>query len=110
MKTKTIAQLEAEIARLSAEKICIETNEGTFGAEECGRAVGTGDPAYGTYRVMVLVAPTADDHPAWRRGPVHVGPPKNVAPGYARRLNTELLAERRQHLADLRRELAALRK
>ncbi len=89
MKTATTLEIEA----LRCVEYLTETNEGTFGAHDCRRAVGSGDPAFGTYRVYESVSGTVR----------HTGCGKDRAPGYARRLNRDALAADRRRLAELLR-------
>ena len=80
----TTEQILAEIRTLTADQI-VETNSGTFSATECQRAVGTGDPRFGEYRVFERL-----DGTRYTTG----CDPKN-APGYARKFSSNRAVSRR---------------
>lgn len=94
--TRIKTNITAEIKRLSAD-LLIETNEGTFSADECCRAVGSGDPVHGNYRIYETLAGN-------RR--IEGCDPKD-APGYARRFKHQSAAQRR---AEVKRLTALLAK
>jgi hypothetical protein len=95
--TKQQAELiRAEIATLAETRFLTATNEGTFGADEACRKVGSGDPAFATRRVYLTPA-----------GQEHVtGPDEGRAPGRMRRMDCSPLAAARARLAALRSDLA----
>ena len=97
--TKIKANIAAEIKRLSAD-LLIETNAGTFSADECCRAVGSGDPAHGNYRIYETLAGN-------RR---IVGCDPKDAPGYARRFTHQSPAQRRNEVKRLTALLAKVDK
>lgn len=96
MKTATKDSIQAEINALLRVEHMIETNDGTYGASEACRKVGSGDPAFATRRVYETVGGS-------RRS---TGPDEADAPGYMRKINAEDMKADRKRLADLR---AALR-
>jgi hypothetical protein len=96
----TIEDCLAAIRTLEATEVHVETNQGTYGAAEACRKVGTGDPAHGNREVYETVGGT-------RRA---TGPDEDRAPGRMRRINAETLADYRKQLAAWRRALAAARK
>ncbi len=83
-------------------EVLIETNEGTFGAEEAMRKIGTGDPTFCTYRTYIRVGDG-------RQRTEGLDPAK--APGRARPLGWRQLRSLRSQLraleAAMREELAA---
>ena len=84
MKTNmTREQMIAEVAKISEDKL-IETNSGTFSAHDCMRAVGTGDPTFGEYRIFERLDGTV----------YTVGCDPNKAPGYSRRFGGDSAARR----------------
>lgn len=83
------------VEELADAEVLIETNEGTFGAEECCRVTGTGDSKFGNYSVYEQVG-------GGRR--VEGCDPAN-APGYPRKMNTDELKDQQKILKALRAEL-----
>jgi len=81
---------------LAAVEILVETNEGTYGPAEAGRAIGSGDPRHANYRIYETVGGT--------RRVEGCDPAK--APGRGRRMNGDELRTRRAELAKLREALA----
>lgn len=53
--SKSRTEIQAEINTLSSVEYLIETNDGTYGATEACRKVGSGDPMYATRRVYETV-------------------------------------------------------
>lgn len=95
--TDTIESLREEIRDLERVEHMIETNSGTFGAQEACRKVGTGDPMFATRNVYETVAGVRRE----------TGPDADDAPGYMRSINRAALSDGRKLLADLRRQLRA---
>ena len=92
----TREQMSAELKRISADKL-IATNSGTFSASDCMRAVGTGDPTFGEYRIFERID-----------GSVYtVGCDPNKAPGYSRRFGGDSSACRRAKMKALTAALKA---
>lgn len=89
----TISNIQTQIEELANREILVETNDGTYGAQEACRCVGTGDPAFATYRVYQRVGGGK---------PRIVGCDRERAPGYARHFRDELVAAQRE-LAKLRK-------
>lgn len=85
----------AEIEAVQKIEHHVETNEGTYGAVEACRKVGSGDPAFANRQVYETVA-------GERRA---TGPDEEDAPGRMRQLNRDSLAADRRRVADLRAEL-----
>jgi len=83
-----------ELARLEC---AVETNDGTFGAEECCRKTGSGDSAFGKYTIYERVGDGT------RRV---VGCDPANAPGYARVFAAEINAQRAR-LSALREQIRA---
>lgn len=67
------------------EEFIVETNSGTFSAQDAVRTVGTGDPQHAEYRIYERVGDGRQ-----RRE----GRDPHRAPGYARRFSRELTAAR----------------
>jgi hypothetical protein len=97
MKNATRQDLEQEAAALAAVEVLIETNAGTFGAAECCRKRGCGDPVFGEYQIYESVA-----------GDRHVVGDPDDAPGYARRCGRQELGEKRRQLAELRKQISRM--
>ena len=97
--TSTKSDLARQADELSKLECAVETNEGTFGASECCRAVGTGDPTFGNYTIYERVG-DGD-----RRV---VGCNPDQAPGYPR-IFRDSINERRADLAKIRQQLRAVR-
>lgn len=95
MTTRTKTEVQKEINALSGVEYLVETNEGTFGAQEAAKAVGTGDPAYTVRKVFVTVGGST----------YSTGPTEEKAPGRIRKLNQTALAADRKRLANLQNEL-----
>lgn len=95
MRTKETIQ--KEINELLAVEVCVETNDGTYGAAEACRCVGTGDPAFATRNVYETVGGKTR----------YTGPREDRAPGRMRAGGRAVLADYRRQLADLRAELKA---
>lgn len=95
---KTRNELLAEIKSVAAEEIAVETNEGTFGATECCRKTGCGDPKFGNYTIYECVG---------TRERRVVGCDPDEAPGRARKLDRDDMAARRRHLSELQAQLRA---
>ena len=87
-------EIREAIARMLDDEYVVETNEGTFGAAECCRKTGCGDPRYGNYTIYERLD--------GQRRVVGCEPKK--APGYARKFRDGIAAARKS-LAGLRREL-----
>lgn len=96
--TTTKNDLQKEIAALAATEIAVETNEGTYGAAEACRAIGTGDPRHANYTIWERVGDG-------KRRVQGCDPQR--APGRARRIGFTDLAESRKRLAALRRQANA---
>lgn len=96
--TETKTDLQKEIAALAAREIAVETNEGTYGASEACRAIGTGDPKFADYTIWERVGDG-------KRRVQGCDPQR--APGRARKLGLDDMAESRRRLADLRSQLRA---
>lgn len=90
----TIAACNEKIAGLIAQlkqEVAIETNEGTYGAEEACRKTGSGDPAHNNYTIFESL-----------NGSRRVrGCDPDKAPGYPRKLSVKSAAERRKEIARL---------
>lgn len=43
-------KLEAKIKRIDAQWVMVDTNDGTYGAIEAQRLIGTGDPKFATWK------------------------------------------------------------
>jgi len=95
----TRQELEQQAAELAASTIMVETNDGTFGAQEAIAKTRVGEPRYNVYRIFARVG---DGHLS------HEGPSPDKAPGYPRRYNGEELARRRSELKSLRAQIAAM--
>lgn len=89
--------LKEEIEKLLNTEVLVESNEGTFGAEECCRKVGCGNPAFGNRRVYKTLS---------GRGRV-TGPALKDAPGRMRRMGQDELERLREQVKDLRALAAA---
>jgi hypothetical protein len=89
---RIINGIERRIAELSADML-VETNEGTYGAAEAARKVGTGDPAHADYRVY--------ESPDGTRRVAGCDPAR--APGRARRLRADSAVARRAEVVRLRK-------
>ena len=87
--------LSGRIKTLEASWVLVETNDGTYGADEAYRCVGSGDPRYADYRIYVQVGSGT------RR---REGCDPKVAPGRPRKFATALTTAY-ELLAELRREL-----
>lgn len=87
--------IRKQAEELVASWVLVETNEGTYGATECRRAVGCGDPQFGNYHIYARVGDGR------RR---HEGCDKASAPGYARHFSREFSA-RQAELVALRKKL-----
>jgi hypothetical protein len=85
----------AKIALLTRLEVEVETNAGTYSAQDAVRAIGTADPAFADYHVYESVGGA-------RRV---VGCDPAIAPGRARRINARELAAKRQELARVRRQV-----
>lgn len=67
------------VRQIETEDIVFETNAGTFSAEECLEAKGTGDPSFGTYQRIMNIG----------TGQITIiGCDPQGAPGYPRRPDT----------------------
>jgi len=77
---RKIAEVRLEIAALQIKEHLVETNDGTFGAEEAGRKIGTADPKFATRRVYKTASGARRE----------TGPSANEAPGYTRHFRTEI--------------------
>jgi hypothetical protein len=88
---RIISGIERRIAELSADTLA-ETNQGTYGAAEAARKVGTGDPAHADYRVYESLDGT--------RRVAGCDPAR--APGRARRLRADSAVARRAEVGRLR--------
>ncbi len=99
--TQSVGELERQAKELSAMEVAVETNAGTFGAIECCRKTGSGDPRYGTYTIYLRVGDGA------RRT---VGCDPASAPGYARKGGYDVFAAKQRELAALRKQIAAMKR
>lgn len=97
MKTKI--ELQNEIDGLTACEVHMETNQGTYGASEACRKVGSGDPYFANREVYQTVG-------GQRR---EIGPDQNDAPGRMRSIGHEEMAEKKSRLADLKKQLRAMK-
>ncbi len=95
MQDLIVAEIEQEIAELETVEIHVETNQGTYGAEEACRKIGTGDPRAANREVYETVG-------GQRR---ETGPDEDRAPGRMRKINRKALADKRAALKRLREEL-----
>lgn len=103
MRDQDTQTIDDEIRTLEAVEVHVRTNQGTYGANECCRRVGTGDPAYGNREVYVTVGGRVRE----------TGPGESRAPGYMRDIGSRHLSELREQLARLkaiRREQQTSRK
>jgi len=89
------ANIRDEIKALESVEYLVETNQGTYGAQESCRKVGTGDPASADRNVYETVG-------GRRR---ETGPGEDRAPGYMRQINRDSLSADRKRLADLHKSL-----
>ena len=99
--TKTVAELERAIRTLEASEIHVQTNQGTYGATEAHRKIGTGDPQFADREVYETVGSGECRS---------TGPDEDDAPGRMRRIGTDALSDARSELKRLREELKRLRK
>ncbi len=97
MKTNR-QELEAEILAVENEEILVASNDGTFGAEECRRVTGSGDPQFGTYKIFECIG--SGKRKVTGRDP-------DDAPGRQRRFR-DALGRRRRHLSELHKRLRQL--
>jgi hypothetical protein len=88
--TQIVARIENRIAELRAD-VMIETNEGTFSAQEALKKVGTGDPKFANYRIM-------ESLDGGRRT---IGCDPSKAPGRAIRGNVLSASDRRKEISRL---------
>jgi hypothetical protein len=93
--TRTKAEIQAEIANLEKIEVHVETNQGTYGASEACRKVGTGDPAFANREVYETVGGVRRE----------TGPDEDEAPGRMRKIGHESLSRYRKQLATLKVEL-----
>jgi len=84
-----------EIRTLSLTEVAVATNEGTYGAAECMRAIRTGDPAHGNYTIYESVGDGTKRV---------VGCDPERAPGYERKMGRDELADLRKRLVDLKKQ------
>lgn len=96
MASDEIEALKREIDAISRVEVHLETNQGTYGAGEACRKVGTGDPHFANREVYETVG-------GKRRS---TGPDADDAPGRMRLIGTEEMSRLRKRLADLRAALA----
>lgn len=98
MTTKpTKVELERQAKELAATWVLVGTNQGTYGAADACRAIGTGDPRHADCNIYEQVG----------TGERRVdGPDIDAAPGRIRRFNSEL-ATKQAALAELRRQIRA---
>ena len=97
MKTATKTNLEQRARELSTTWVLVATNQGTYGAAEACRKVGTGDPRHADCNIYEQVG----------TGKRRVeGCDFDRAPGYMRRFNSEL-ADRQRELKELRTQIKA---
>ena len=99
-KTRTAAEIQAEINNLLKLEVCVGHNEGTFSAEDAHRKVGTGDPSFATRNEYETVG-------GEKRS---TGPSVEKIPGYMQYGGRERLAQHRRELADLYAELKTAKK
>lgn len=86
--------LATAIRQIESEEVSIETNEGTFGATDCQRATGSGDPRYGNYSKIMRISD----------GSIRtIGCEPEKAPGYAR--YSDIGRRLYRKLNEMRREL-----
>lgn len=95
----TTTDLEREIEALSALEIHVETNQGTYGANEAARKIGCAEPRFANREVYETVGGVRRE----------VGPDEDRAPGRMRRINGDEMRRMRKLLADLRGRLRKLR-
>jgi hypothetical protein len=88
----TTEQILKQIEELSQDTM-LATNAGTFGADECCRAVGTGGPRFGTWHTYERLDGTRYSD----------GADQATAPGYARHLTPISAVARRAQIASLKR-------
>ena len=97
----SLRDLEQQASAVAAEEIAVATNEGTFGAVECCRCTGCGDPIFGNYTIYEMVG-----RPRSQR--IQGCDPAD-SPGYRRPLNRDVLVERRRLLSRLTTQICHLR-
>ena len=90
MKTN---ELKTRIDELAEMEILVETNAGTYGADEAHRAIGVGDPQFADYRIFERVGDG-------QRTTYGCEPTR--APGRARKIGRAEINDRRAELARLR--------
>jgi hypothetical protein len=88
------AQLAKQCDELARREVHVETNQGTYGANEACRKVGTGDPAFANREVYETVGGTRRE----------TGPDANDAPGRMRKIGYDALRSLRAELKKLRSE------
>jgi hypothetical protein len=93
MEGEMMATTREMIALLARTEFEVETNAGTYSAQDAVRAIGTADPAFAEYHVYETVGGA-------RRT---LGCDPAVAPGRARYINARELAAKRLDLARMRR-------
>jgi len=91
--------LQREIDSLLRVEVHVETNQGTYGATEAGRKVGTSDPAFANREVYETVAGTRRE----------TGPSEERAPGRMRRVNAGQMSRLRADLKHLRTRLREIK-
>jgi hypothetical protein len=95
--TTTKAQLQAEIDTLLRIDVHVRTNQGTYGASEAARKVGSGDPRFANREEYETVAGS-------KRAS---GPDEDDAPGRMRDIGSRTLIEYRAKVAALRQQMRA---
>ena len=98
MTTMTIMDLRREIAALEAVEVHVSTNQGTYGALEACRKIGSGDPRFANREVYETVGGARRE----------TGPDEDCAPGRMRQINRQLLAGKRAELSQLRSRLGKM--
>lgn len=96
----TVADMEAELRAILACEVHVQTNQGTYGADEACRKVGSGDPAFANREVYETVGGKFRS----------TGPMPDDAPGRMRHINASEMAEKRARCAELRRMIREAKK
>ena len=99
--TINITAIDAEAKALANERVMVATNQGTYGASEACRKVGTGDPHFANCDIYEVVgdAPLSDAQL------------EKQFNGVGRlRIFREAISEKRKQLTDLRRQISKARR
>lgn len=96
----TVEDCQDAIRNLERTELHVETNQGTYGAQEACRKVGSGDTRFANREVYETVGGVRRE----------TGPSEDRAPGYMRRINADQMRDYRAQLAAWRRALSDARK